>query len=213
MEMIYYDVIIATPGTSMCYNYVKSLIDTINALNERGLTYKYINCQGSPVNIARENVIEEIIKYNYNKIIWIDSDIGFTPNDFLKLYDSDKDIISGAYLLVDGITSTISPLIQDRKNGEMEFKKNDILKLTKPIKVQTVGFGFVAMSNNVIPRIVKPYFELINKVIQNSFGKHLYISLGEDISFFIKAQQTGFDVWFDPNVLVNHMKTQTVSWK
>jgi hypothetical protein len=213
MEMIYYDVIIATPGTSMCYNYVKSLIDTINALNERGLTYKYINCQGSPVNIARENVIEEIIKYSYNKVIWIDSDIGFTPDDFLKLYYSDKDIISGAYLLANGVTSTIALLPEDRKLGQMELTKNDILRLSNPMKVQTVGFGFVAITHNVISKIPKPYFKLINDVIQNNFGKNLYISLGEDISFFIKAHNVGFDVWFDPNVLVNHMKTQTVSWK
>jgi hypothetical protein len=213
MEMMHYDVIIATPGSMLCCNYVQSLAETLSALAERGLTYKYVNCQGSPVNVARERVMAEVEKYSYNKVIWIDSDIGFTPEDIFKLYDSDKDIITGTYLLADGILTTIGPLPQDRKPGQGEFKKQEVLKLNKVMKVHSAGFGIIAMTSKVFPRIPKPYFQLLNNVIKNGSGKDIYISLGEDISWCLKAQDVGFDIWFDPTILVNHMKTNTVGWK
>lgn len=195
MEIV--DVIIATPGSMLCHNYVKSLVNLLSVLNEKNITYKYINCQGSPVNVARENIVKEISKYNFKKIIWIDSDIGFTSENFLKLYNSDKDIIAGAYLLADGVKSTICPI-----GSNSELTKLQILKLTEPMRVQSIGFGFVAISNKVFNAIQKPHFELINAPV--GFG--VYVSLGEDISFCIKAKNLGFDIWFDPNILVNHMK-------
>lgn len=212
MELEYYDVIIATPGNMMCYNYVQSLAETLAYLSTRNITYKYVNCQGSPVNLARDKVAAEIMKYSYKKVIWIDSDIGFTPNDFMKLYDSDKDIISGAYLLANGNTSTIVLFPQDRKQGKVELLKNDILKMSRPVKAESVGFGFIAISSNVFGKLSKPYFELFNSVLRLG-NKEIYLTVGEDISWCIKAKNVGFDIWFDPAVLVNHMKSHNLNWK
>lgn len=43
----------------------------------------------------------------YNKIFMIDSDIEWHPNDFMKLYESDKDAIVGAYLMASGDKTTL----------------------------------------------------------------------------------------------------------
>lgn len=212
MEVEYYDVIIATPGNMMCYNYVQSLAETFAYLSTRNITYKYVNCQGSPVNLAREKVASEIAKYKYKKVIWIDSDIGFTPYDFMKLYDSDKDIISGAYLLANGNTSTVVLFPQNRKQGQVELLKNDILKMSNPVKAESVGFGFIAISYDVFNRIQKPYFQLLNSVLRIG-NKEIYLTVGEDISWCNKARNIGFDIWFDPKVLVNHMKPNKLEWK
>jgi hypothetical protein len=89
--------------------YVQALVDTTRVLNEKGISYQLLTKSGSFVPSTRELTATDTFshnwetreiasgKYTYNKIIWIDSDIEWTPEDFLKLYYSDLDIISGLY--------------------------------------------------------------------------------------------------------------------
>ena len=119
--MKHYDILIATPGFMMEAQYVKSLVNTLSECDKRGLTYKFINGSGSLVHHARELTASggEGLELNpdhkgpigdsvtYNKIFWIDSDISWEPWQFFKIYDSDYDVVTGAYLLADGVTTTV----------------------------------------------------------------------------------------------------------
>ena len=49
-----YDVLIATPGSSLEPQYVKSLVKTLEECNKRGITYKWLNSYSSLVHHARE---------------------------------------------------------------------------------------------------------------------------------------------------------------
>ena len=107
--MIHYDVLIATPGPSMKPEYVMSLMKTVQALSSRGISYHLLNKYSSFVPSARELTATDTYSHNwmtnrggsgkftYRKIFWIDSDIEWEPEDFLKLYNSELEIISGLY--------------------------------------------------------------------------------------------------------------------
>lgn len=217
--MQHYDVLIATPGVKLEAAYVDSLVKTLAECDKKGITYKWLNGQSSLVHHAREITMSGDMvldpddkgpmhgKVTYNKIIWIDSDISWTPKDFFKLYNSEYEIISGAYLLADGTTTTVhtAEFLQG-------IPKNVIKKMKDPIQVQSIGFGFVGIKSGVFERMERPWFSHLSQYIINSRGEKLPDSLGEDISWCVRAYNAKIPIYFDPSVLVNHTKTMQITW-
>ena len=220
--MEHYDVLIATPGAMLEAQYVKSLVATLTECDKRGISYKWLNAYSSLVHHARELTASggEGMNLNpihkgpmgdtvtYNKIFWIDSDISWTTEQFFKLYDSDKEVISGAYLLADGTTTTIHEW-----GNPGGISKERILEMTDIMKVQSIGFGFVAIKSGVFEKLDRPWFKHFDQEIMRIGDKILKDSIGEDISWCINAYQAGVEVYFDPAVLVTHMKKAPITWE
>jgi len=208
-----YDVVIATPGRSVTSEYVKSLVDTCAWLDGQGLTYTFLNKYSSFVPSARELTATDSYvhdwetnaiaggRFEYKVIVWIDSDISWTVEDFERLILSDKDIISGLYQThPNGTVAVHFPDDQGRptKVNKVEFMMHD-----EDVEVGGVGFGFVAMKQGVFENIPRPWF-LINRVKWD--GHDFYTNVGEDYSWCANAQRAGFKIWVDPLVKVLHHK-------
>jgi hypothetical protein len=216
----HYNVLIATPGHSLMAQYVKSLIATTDVLNEKGITWAFCNKYASHVGDAREITIggedpqdandSRPFKgeFTYDKIIWIDSDIAWTPEDFLKLYESDKDIISGAYLLANGQVVAYKELFKSPL-GYIE-----VLNMKEPIKVHGIGFGFVAVKQGIFESLTRPWFQQAVATMQREDGtEYQFPVMGEDISWCERVKAQGYEIWFDPEVRVTHHKMMTLSWE
>lgn len=219
----HYDVLIATPGAMLEAQYVKSLVETLAECDKRGISYKWLNAYTSLVHHARELTASGVEGLNldptqispggkditYNKIFWIDSDIAWTVDDFFTIYDSEYDVTSGAYLLADGVTTTVHAW---GAPGGIPVHK--ILKMNEPVKVQSIGFGFVAMTSGVFESIQRPWFNHEQvQVGKDAAGNAVIDTVGEDISWCIKAYRAGIDIYFDPSVLVTHMKKVPITWR
>jgi len=220
--MEHYDVLIATPGAMLEAQYVKSLVLTLAECDRRGITYKWLNAYTSLVHHARELTASGIEgmqldptqttpggkDITYNKIFWIDSDISWTTEQFFKIYDSEYDVACGSYLLADGMTTTVHAW-----GAPGGMPAHEIVKITEPLRVQSCGFGFVAMKSGVFEKIQRPWFshEYV-KVGEDANGKDIMDAVGEDISWCVKAYRAGIELYFDPTVLVTHMKKQPITW-
>jgi hypothetical protein len=213
MTKPHYDVLIATPGALLHGAYVSSLVDTVGWLNEQNLTYKFLNKASSFIPNLREQVALDSDKenwdttevgngeYTYGKIFWIDSDIEWTVEDFSKLYKSEKDIISGLYLVdtsgkvacasfgENGLPKTV---------GEQEF-----FMVEEPTEMFGVGFGFVAVRSGVFEKMTRPWFK-IRHLKWEQFP--VEINIGEDYSWCINARENGFSIFVEPSVRVAHHK-------
>jgi hypothetical protein len=212
-KLPHYNVVIATPGHSMKAEYVKSLVDTLSVLDAASLTYTFLTKYSSFVPSARELTATDSYVNNwetrevgsgtftYDKIIWIDSDIEWTPEDFMALYDSELDIISGLYqTAMDG---TVAVHFPDDKGRPTRVNKVEFLLHDQPVEVGGVGFGFVCMKQGVFENMERPWF-LIRRVKWD--GYDFYNNVGEDYSWCANAQSSGFKIWVDPNVKVKHHK-------
>lgn len=216
----HYDILIATPGSSMEAGYVRSLSKTLDECNKRNISYLWLNGSSSLVHHARELTISgsEGLNLNpddtapvggkvtYNKIIWIDSDIVWEPEDFFKLYESEHDVIAGVYLLADGLTSSV----HDDKG---EIQGHRIKWFNQPFQIRSTGFGFVAMKQGIFEKIERPWFKHIDQKIKRSDGTEIIDSLGEDISWCVKAYHAGINIYCDPSVTVGHSKKNVVGFK
>jgi hypothetical protein len=208
------DVLIATPGRNMHVEYVKSLVKTCAALDEAGISYAYLSRYSSLVSSAREKTAVNsdsnlyggttLIasgEYEYKKIFWIDSDISWEPNQFMRLYESEHDVISGVYQT--GTDGTVAVTIFDGNGTPTYVNKTKIFEHSEPLIVDGVGFGFVAMKSGVFENIPRPWFSTVKVQFVNV---PYQVDMGEDYSWCMRAREAGHDVWLDPMIHVAHHK-------
>ena len=221
METQKVDVIICTPGHSVMSQYLRSLLATTEELSRRGITWAFSNEYSSNVADAREmtlngdnrNSIKEQRPFKgtveYKKLFWIDSDIAWTPEDFMKLYESDQDVISGAYLLASGEVTAY------KERLGKPFMYDEVKEMTEPVKVHGIGFGFVAVKQGVFESLTRPWFQaaFVTMTDEETGENYQFPLMGEDISWCERVFQAGFDVWFDPTVQVTHHKTVKLTWE
>jgi hypothetical protein len=206
------NILIATPGRMMEAEYVKSLVATLTYLNKNNISYIYLNEYSSQVNAAREATTmgsrflhawstEPLHgEVTYDKMIWIDSDISWNVEDFMKLYESKFDIVSGLYFNEEGV-----PLFTFEEN-DIYFDHKKLKHMQYPFEVFGVGFGFVGIKSGVFENTSRPWFETEFQKITNDEGKEMFIPWGEDYSWCIKAKRAGYKIWIDPSIRVGHHK-------
>ena len=210
----HYDVLIATPGRMFHAEYVSSLVKTTQRLNELGISYGFLNKYSSFVPTARELTAIDSWQHDYStnkiangkltcdKIFWIDSDIEWTADDFVQLYNSDLDVVSGLYVLDQA--GTVAVNFPNSRGVPTRVNKVEFLLHEEPVEVGGVGFGFLCVKSDVFEAIERPWF-LIGKV-QWSEDSEMRVNVGEDYSWCGKAQRSGFKIWVDPTVRVKHHK-------
>jgi len=210
------NVIIATPGHSVMSSYVRSLLELTGRLSAKGITWAWSSEYSSHVADAREmtlngtneNEIDEKRPFKgtitYDKILWIDSDITFKPEDAITLIESDKDIVTGAYLLGSGEV-TVYPNLLKQGYGYEQVKS-----MSEPVKVAGCGFGFLAVKSGVFESMTRPWFQSVLVSTDDGFS---FPMMGEDLSWCKRATDLGYDIWFDPTVRVTHNKMMKLTWE
>jgi GT2 family glycosyltransferase len=212
----HYDVLIATPGRSFEAEYVKSLVPTLQYLHENNISYRFVSQYSSTVSGAREATLmddhfldifnDDILlgKATADKVFWIDSDMSWSVEDFKKIYESDKDIISGVYISDQGV-----PMFSI--NGTT-VKSKELAKTKDVVEVGEVGFGFVCMKSEIFSKIDRPWFSTVHRKIEQD-GQERLIPYGEDYSLCIRAKQAGYKIFVDTSVRLGHHKKQALYFK
>ena len=141
----------------------------------------------------------------------LDADVAFSPEDMLKLYSYQKPIVSASYPM-----KTL-PL---RHCYELY---NPVKLCGNLVKIGGIGMGFVLIHRSVFEKLNKHYSELkyfpgLNNsnypitegeyhnsyhyfAEMNKEGKYL----GEDMSFFHRVSDIGYDVWMDTSIELQHI--------
>jgi hypothetical protein len=213
------NLVICTPGHSLINSYVLSLLKLASALNDAKISFTWANDYSSHVADAREVTLSGTRdnsffetkpfegRLTYDKIMWIDSDIAFTPEDVLKLYRSDKDIITGAYLLAHGEVTAYK-----KREGE-PYNYEEVKEMTDLVQIASAGMGFMCVKNGVFESLSRPWFQTAFHTVQINDKDYTYPITGEDTSFCHRALDAGFEIWFDPTVRVTHHKTMKLTWE
>lgn len=216
----HFNVVIATPGSKLESGYVKSLLATIHVLQANNVTWLFQNEYASLVTNAREATITgsrnlEVFnsspgkgQYTYDKIFCIDSDIVWNPEHFIKLLQSDKDLISGVYFEAQGTDA----MVHRNKDDHRPMTREEIVELHQAeevFPVYGVGLGFVCIKSGVFESLKRPWYGL-GKVVQEVDGVTYELPLGEDLYFCERVAENGYEVYVDPTVVVGHIKSNIV---
>jgi hypothetical protein len=143
-------------------------------------------------------------------LFFLDSDIGFEPQDVIKLLSHQVPIVSGAYPM------KIIPERYCIDVSQPEQRQGDLLKINGN------GMGFVLIHRQVFLDIAKQYPGLkyvpsdyhsdtphTSAEMNNSyhyFAEHKSQNgfMSEDKSFFYRASQVGYNIWLDTSIRLNH---------
>ena len=208
--------IICLPGNNFSGQWLDSFIPFYNWCIQNKITpilsrrescniyYVRNMCLGGDSN-AGENQKPWQGKVDYDYMLWIDSDNIFSIDNFVKLYNMQKEIASGLYLMQDGKHyATVKDWNEDhfKKHGSFEFLTPSKLKEYKqPFVVDYTGFGFILIKKGVFEKLKYPWFRPMWK----QFGNVTEFTM-EDVSFCHLIKEQGINVWVHPEVIVKHEK-------
>ena len=165
----------------------------------------------SLITQARSKVANFFINNTEHEyLFFLDSDIGFNPEDVLKLMAHQVPIVSGAYPMKIIPERYCVDIVQpEERHGDL-------------VKINGNGMGFVLIHRQVFLDIAKQYPNLkyipsdyhsdtphTPAEMNNSyhyFAEHQSQNgfMSEDKSFFHRAQQVGYNIWLDTTIKLNH---------
>lgn len=217
--MQHVNLIIATPGNSVLAGYLRSLLATTRELDSRGISWAFSQEYSSHVADAREMTLNGDNQNDpsesrpfkgevtYDKILWIDSDIIFTPEDVIKAYESDYDVVTGAYTLAS------SEVVAYRKLFGPAFTMQEIKDMKEPEKIFGAGMGFFCMKSGIFEKLSRPWFQSVPASTVFKGKEYKFPIMGEDLSLCKRINDAGFEIWIDPSIKLIHHKTFKLTWE
>jgi hypothetical protein len=175
-------IMVATPmyGGQCAGLYTKSMMDlmalcTINGIN----LVPYFLFNESLITRARNYCCDEFLRSDCTHLMFIDSDIGFNPNDVIALLallinHPEIDVIGGPYpkkciswekikLAVDKGVADEDPRVLENFIGDFVFNpkaNTPTIRLDQPVEVAEIGTGFMMMRRDILERYREAYPDL-----------------------------------------------------
>lgn len=209
--------IFCLPGNSFSANYFNSWNSTIADLQGRGISYAYSIGYDPVVYYTRNRILGGQNtagrtqkpwqgKQDYDRMVWIDSDMVWNPQDVLKLLAHDKPIVAGTYMMGN---NTHYPIVEKLDFNHLDLHgvfrfldRAEMQTKTEPFRVSYTGFGFIAIKKGVIESMEYPWFR---PRWVSTDGFHDFCA--EDVGFCWTAQELGHEIWIDPSIRVGHEKS------
>jgi glycosyltransferase involved in cell wall biosynthesis len=228
--------LIATPchGNSVFLNYVLSAIRFQNACFSAGMRLDFFFRQGdSLVTRARNDCVAYFLSQpEFTHLLWIDADIGYSPEAAFRLLLADRDVVGGVYPLkredwpMDGV-----PLGTNRQRFEELYARYTVNtgRLGEDValvidgdgfmKVREVPTGFMCIKRRVFDVLIKAYPELqyVHDWPEGSVPKGFHYRffdvmvdpesnryLSEDYGFCRLWEKIGGEMYVDANSNLSH---------
>ena len=175
-------IMVATPmyGGQCAGMYTKSSVDLSAVAQQYGMDVRFFYLfNESLITRARNYCVDEFMRSDCTHLMFIDSDIGFDPNDVLTLAalqsenpdDDDYDIICGPYpkkciswekikAAVDKGFGDEDPEALQKYVGDYVFNpaaSNPEIRLDEPVEVLEGGTGFMMVRKNTFQKFAEAY--------------------------------------------------------
>jgi hypothetical protein len=173
---------VATPmyGGQCAGMYTKSIADLSALCAKYGIPLQlYYLFNESLITRARNYCVDEFLRSDATHLMFIDSDIGFNPQDILALLalqtdESEYDVIAGPYpkkcISWEKIKQAVDKGVADEDPGQLERYVGDYvfnpkstqreIPLGEPVEVLELGTGFMMIRRKTFEMYEKAYPEL-----------------------------------------------------
>ena len=166
-------VFVATPmyGGMAHGLYVKSCLDLQSTMSKYGIETKFsFLFNESLITRARNYLVDEFLRTDFTHLLFIDSDIHYSPQDVVALLALDKDVIGGPYPKKSINWNNVSQAARSHPNmpvgelanlvGEYVFnvvKGTKQFTVTDPLEVMEIGTGYMLVKREVFNQMEKEY--------------------------------------------------------
>ena len=226
---------IGTPcfGGNVSWLYAVSLLKLQKAFTQRAWNLNYLLQAGDAlVTRARQTIVCHFLDNpNATHLLFIDADIGFEPEQVVRLLDFDADVSAAVYpvkqinweQMAGAVQAGRSPLESATLSYVVEREAgNDMVIRSGFVKSRYAGTGFLMIKRSVLTAMIEHYPELrykhehrgtdplsgspwrsalFNCMIDNVTGFYL----SEDFSFCRRWTDMGGEIWVDYTSRLNHV--------
>ena len=147
---------------------------------------------------ARNEIAKLALKYNFDYVLMIDSDVSVPKETLNKLLECETDIAVGWYYKKRTRTdeTVIFDFGKDFNNKNMIYGKI-LMEANNPFDIKGGGLGIALVNVNVFRKMPYPYFKYV--IYDND------TILSEDLYFCSEARKYGMNIKCNPNVKGNHI--------
>jgi hypothetical protein len=181
--------------------YIEGLMGAFKILEKAGIEYDYLTLSGDCfIDRARNRLVKRFLDSDSSDLIFIDSDVKFSPEGVFKLLKHDVDVVGGVYR-----------------------KKQDIVEYPCAVKPNTslgnilgalmLPTGFLRIRRRVFEDIDVDSYKVFGEEIPEYFvsGKRDGAYKGEDVNFSKLLIDNGFSLWLEPNITFEHIGKKSYS--
>jgi len=197
-------IVFCLPGANFSFSFVESWTNLLSYCHSQGYKVTVAMVSGSNVyNVRHDCVGGRADKglyrrpwggdLDYTHIMWIDSDMVFSAENFQALLDHDLDIVSGAACIQGGKDYAFGKLTEDKRG--IVVSKDNSRTVQMPgrvdkkglLEVDHVGCAFLLVKKGVFEKMVYPWFFEPPAIDED--GTVSYHA--EDFSFCVTDLQSG----------------------
>src|SRR3989338_361383 len=81
-----------------CFKSIIQLLQNKEAADRYDLTITCVQNEAL-ISRARQDLAKLAVEQNFDKLFFIDADIGFSSKQFMDIADADKDVVGGTYMM------------------------------------------------------------------------------------------------------------------
>jgi hypothetical protein len=221
-------IIVGLPGSNFSSKFLMSWTDTLYHLwNSDEYSVMISPGESSFVTFARMKTLGlDILRgvdqkpfdgHDYDIFVTLDSDMNFTPTQFMQLLQNTKTYgaVAGYYMMDDNKhLAVVKDWDEDFfiENGFFQFLTADDIEKWKTetkkryMLVDYVGMGFFACRKDVLDSIKYPYFHRKLESFSSKEGKKITSICSEDVAFCKNIKRAGFNIFIDTDLRIGHEK-------
>jgi len=185
-----------------------SYTDMMKDAHDKGFDVEFVTCGKIYLHPNRETLASATEQYEVDYIFWVDVDQVYpkdTISTLAKYVDDGRLIVTG--MTCDKKTGIHLGYTFEPGNRFFSGIKRTPLKTNQGLqKIDSLGFGGVMMSPEVLKKLSAPYFSFLHNETIFRDTTHF----GEDFAFYWKCKRAGIDVWCDTDLQFGHLNTETV---
>lgn len=213
-----------------------SMMKVALSFKEIGLKFSVATISDSLISRSRNQMVAKFMaNKEFTHIMFLDVDLGFVPEDILKLLWHDKDIITGAYPIKDVLWNKVKSNVEKGVDADKLLEKS-LRFVVNPVKdpgssrvnvdkgaieIYDAGTGFMLIKRCVFEKMIEKYPELryiddtgsLNEeerkwtyAFFNSYVEpDKHRFLSEDYGFCRYWQEIEGKVWVDPSIEMLHL--------
>ena len=237
-------VMVATPmyGGLCNGSYTLGLLTAVGVFSRNGIGMQYAHMMNeSLITRARNSLAKDFLESECSHLMFIDADIGFNPQDIIRMLHADKDIICGIYPkkeinwveVTKAVHAGVPPQELHRHTGSFVVNLVNNEKCLEgdrytPMEIANGGTGFMLIKREVFEGLIGKVPVYNNDVfaavetdrklqpINEFFATSVTDDgdsrlLSEDYHFCKIARQAGFKVWAAPWAELTHTGTYIFS--
>ena len=154
------------------------------------------------ISAARSTMLRKALDAKADVIVFIDHDVSWSPEDLLKLIETEGDVVAGLYRFKKDEELYMG--VYDDDAGALKIREDGAIKATR------VPAGFLKITANAVNKFMNKYPDLC-------YGPKFNLSVdlfnhgaidgawwGEDYAFSKRWTEMGEPIWVVPNLNLDH---------